>query len=274
MAFLTLYPFWYILVGSLNDGMDYMKGGVYFWPREFTIMSYQTVFGYADIVDAYLVTIARTILGTASHLIFTGIFAYAFKKRDLAFKGVYATICIIPMFFGGGLIPYYMLIRQIHLYDNFLVYIIPGLFSFYNVLIFQAFFREIPDSIVESAKIDGAGEYRIFFSLILPISKPVFAALALFTAVGHWNSYYDSLLFTQSNALQTVQLFLMRIIRSKDFAATLSVQIPTVGIEARKPSSTTIQYATMICTALPIIVIYPFLQKYFTKGLLIGAVKG
>lgn len=273
IIFITLYPFWYSLVGSFNVGDDYMKGGVYFWPRNFTLDNYKVVFSDHSIITALGITVARTILGTFTSVLFTSIFAYGFSRKNLMGKKYYAIICLITMYFSGGLIPYYMLIKKLVLINKFLVYIIPGLFSFFNVLILQSFFREIPDSIVESAKIDGAGDYKIFFRLIVPLSKPVLATIALFNAVGHWNAFFDSMLFTTKPELQTIQVLLMKIIRSRDGASKLAEMGVSVT-QAANTTSVTIQLATMIVATVPILLIYPFLQRYFVSGLTIGSVKG
>lgn len=273
VIFATLYPFLYSLVGSFNVGDDYMKGGVYIWPRQFTLDNYKVVFSDKSIVTALGITVFRTLLGTVTSVIFTSIFAYGFSRKSLMGKKYYAIICLITMYFSGGLIPYYMLIKNLNLLNNFLVYIIPGLFSFFNVLVLQSFFREIPESIVESAKMDGAGEYRIFFTLITPLSKPVLATIALFNAVGHWNSFFDSMLFTTKPHLQTIQVLLMKIIRSRDGATKLAEMGVSLS-QASNTTSVTIQLATMIVATVPIILVYPFLQRYFVSGLTIGSVKG
>lgn len=271
---MTLYPFWYVIIGSFNEGMDYGRGGVNLITRKFTLDNYKAVFMDDTIINAYKVTVARTVLGTLTHLLVTALFAYGFSRKNLKGKNIYATIGIVSMYFGGGLIPYYILLQSIGLINNFLVYILPGLISFYHVLIFQSFFREIPDAINESAKIDGAGEYRIFFSLIIPLSAPVFAAIALFTGVGHWNAFFDSLVFTTTNELQTIQLVLLKIIQSHDAAQNMANQAESIGGMDETVTSKTIQLAAMVVTVAPILALYPFLQKYFVKGIMIGSVKG
>ena len=274
IVFVTLFPFWYAVVGSLNHGADYMRGGVTFWPRQFTLANYQVVLRERQIIDAYQITIARTALGTFVHIVFTGVFAYGFSRPLLKGRKVYATIGLITLFFNGGLIPIYLLYRALGLLNNFLVFILPGMFNFWNVLIFQTFFREIPISINESAKMDGANEYTIFFRLIIPVSKPVFAAIALFVSVWHWNSFFDAMVFTTSRSLQPLQLYLMRIIRTREAAANVASRAAEMMATQFEVNSTTIQLATIVVTALPIIALYPFLQKYFVKGLLIGSIKG
>lgn len=273
LIFLALYPFWYVLIGSFNEGGDYARGGVFLLPRKFTLANYRAVFQNRQLFDAFLVTIARTVLGTGTSLVFTAIFSYGFSRKSLKGRNVYAAIGTFTLFFGGGLIPYYLVLRQLGLIDNFLVYIIPTLFSFWNVIIFQSFFRDIPESINESARMDGAGEYRILFSLILPLSKPVLAAIGLFSAVGHWNAYFDAMAFTNKVELQTLQILLMKIVKSKEFASQMAHAVARY-VKVNEINPLTVQLATMMVAILPIILVYPFLQKYFVKGLLIGSVKG
>jgi putative aldouronate transport system permease protein len=273
LAFVTLYPFWNALVGSFNNGLDYMRGGVVWFPRVWTLDNYRVAFLDSSIIDAYKVTILRTLVATVAHVIFTGLFAYGFSKRHLVGRNTIAVMGLITLLFSGGLIPYYMVLKSLGFINNFLVYIIPGLFSFFNVLIFQAYFREIPESLVESAKLDGANEYTIFFKLILPVSMPVIAAITLFTGIYNWNAYFDSMIFTSKPQLQTVMMFLLKIVKTQQAASALEMRATTM-LGTRTTSSKTVQLAMMMVTTVPIIVIYPFLQKYFVKGLLIGSVKG
>jgi putative aldouronate transport system permease protein len=274
VIFVTLYPFWYVIIGSFNDGIDYGRGGVNFLVRKFTLANYQAVFRNDEILSGYKVTVARTILGTCLNLLVTSLFAYGFSRKNLKGKNFYAVMGLITMYFSGGLIPTYLLLQSMKLVNSFWVYIFPSLFSFFNVLIFQSFFREIPEAINESAKIDGAGEYRIYFSLIIPLSAPVFAAIALFVGVSHWNAFFDSLVYTTKPQLQTIQLVLMKIIQTKDQAANMANQSAIISDSMDNVTATTIQLATMMVTVAPILILYPFLQKYFVKGIMIGSVKG
>ncbi|WP_139996189.1 carbohydrate ABC transporter permease [Paenibacillus paridis] len=272
---LTIAPFWFALVGSFNQGLDYMRGGVYFWPRTFTLSNYFSVFSDQTIFHAYFVTISRTIVGTALHVAFTALVAYGMSRRALAGRNVYMIVMMFTMFFYGGLVPTYLLYKDLGLLNNFLVYIIPTMFSVWDMIIVMSFFRSIPEQIIESAKIDGAGEYRIFLQLILPLTKPVLAAIALFNGVYHWNAYTDAMLFTTKEALEPVQLFLMRIVTDSSEASKFGEQAASVmPEEAKQISPETLKLAMMMATTAPILVIYPFLQKYFVKGVLIGSVKG
>jgi putative aldouronate transport system permease protein len=275
VMFVTLYPFWYALIGSLSDGFDFMKGGVYLLPRVPTIFNYQILFQTESISHALLISVLRSVVGTVTQVGFTAIFAYAFSRKGLMGKRFYAGLGLFTMIFSGGLIPTYVLYKQLGLLNSFLVYIIPNLLSFWNVMIFASFFREIPASLLESARIDGAGEYRAFFSLIVPLSTPVLAAITLFVAVSSWNAYYDAMIFTTSASLAPMQLVLMRIIRYSQEASRIANDASAdFRADQMQASSVTIQLAAMMVAAGPIMVIYPFLQKYFVKGVMIGSLKG
>jgi putative aldouronate transport system permease protein len=273
VIFVCLFPYWFSVVGSLNEGHDYMRSGVIFWPRKLTLDNYFVVFRDTQLTMAFQVTVLRTIIGTFCHIFVTSMFAYAYSRRYLMFRKFYVWMGLITMYFSGGMIPYYLLLRNLGLLNNFLVYIIPTAFSFWNVIIFQSFFREIPDSMIESAKIDGANEFFIFLRLILPVSLPVLAAISLFTAVGHWNAFMDSQLFTTSANLMTLQVYLSKLILSAN--ATANLQGQATEMVARKATNVrTIQMSAMVTTSLPILFLYPFLQQYFVKGLTIGSIKG
>ncbi|UKS26890.1 carbohydrate ABC transporter permease [Paenibacillus sp. HWE-109] len=272
---LTLAPFWFALVGSLNQGIDYMRGGVYLWPREFTLANYMSIFSDNTIYHAYFITVSRSLIGTILHVAFTALVAYGMSRKALAGRNVYLIIMLFTMFFYGGLIPTYLLYKKLGLLNNFLVYIVPTMFSVWDMIIIMSFFRTIPESIVESAKIDGAGEYRIFLQLVLPLTKPVLAAIALFNCVYHWNAYTDALFFTTKDYLEPVQLFLKRIVTDASVAQKFGEQVAgSMPEEAKQISSETLKLAMMMATTAPILIVYPFLQRFFVKGVLIGSVKG
>lgn len=269
------YPLWFIIVGAFNEGKDYMRGGVYFWPRVWTLDNFQAVFRDRSIAGSFGVTAAKCLVGTVTSVFFTCLVSYGLCRPNLKFKKIYIPYIMFTMFFSGGLIPYFLLIRSLHLYNSFLVYIIPTLFNVWNMIIIQSFMRELPEALPESAKIDGASEYRIFFRIILPLCKPVIAAIALFTIVGHWNSYFDSMMYTADNSLQTIQLYLKKVITDPSVSASMGAQAARVVPEAAaKITAQSVKLAAMTVTAVPVIAVYPFLQKYFVKGMTIGAVKG
>jgi len=270
IVFFTLFPFWNAFVGSFNKGIDFARGGVYFWPREFTLSNYIAVFQNSRILSAYRVTVLRTVIGTILSVLVCALFAYAFSRKDLVGKNLYGVMGLGIMFFYSGLIPTYMIIKRLGLINNFLVYLFPHMFNFFYVLMMQAYFKEnIPTSLIESAKMNGAGEYRIFFSLVLPLSKPIIAVMLLFQGVWHWNYYKDALIYTTKPELETLQLLLMKVIRTAQQSSVMAQAAATAGT-----TSTSVQMATMMVATLPILALYPFLQRYFVKGIMVGAVKG
>lgn len=275
VAFIMLYPLWYCVVGSFNEGTDYLRGNVFLWPREWTLANYKAVFLDKSILDAFAVTIVKCVVGTATSVLCTAMVAYAITRPKLKLKKYYIPFIMLTLFFSGGLIPYFILIVDLGLYDTFWVYIIPTMFSAYNMIIIQSFMRDLPNELIESAKIDGASEYRIFFQIILPLSKPVLATIALFTIVNHWNSYFDSMMYTSSQELQTIQLFLKKVITDPAVAKGLgSAAAVTIPEQASTLTPQVVKLATMVVTALPVVCVYPFLQRYFVKGVTMGAVKG
>ena len=272
ICFVALYPVWYTVVISFNDSSDAMRGGVYWFPRKFSLESYRAVFQDKTIVQAFMVTVLRTLIGTVTSVFFTAMVAYAFSKKHIMFNKLYTILGTITMFFGGGLIPYFITIKNLGLYDSFLVYIIPGLFNFYNMIIFMSFFKAMPASLEESAKLDGANDMLIFVRIIIPLSMPVVATIALFNGVGHWNDYFTGVMYINKAALQPIQTYLYRIVASA--SASKAVVAMPAGVSAQQVSSQSVRLATMVVTTFPIMCVYPFLQKYFVKGMLIGSIKG
>ncbi len=266
LAVVFIYPFWTVVVQSLNDAGDLIRGGVYVWPRKFSLENYKVVFADDSILKAYVVSIVRTVVGTGLHVIATGTFAYALSKKKLMFRKFYLTLCIITMFFGGGLIPSVINMRNLGFQNNFLVYIIPGLYSVMDMILMKAFFNALPASLEEAARIDGANDLQIFFRIVVPNSMPVIATIALMTAVGHWNSWFDAYIYVQDKDLQPLQLVLQKVIMSAQGASDFSGASGAVT-----PYS--VQLATMVVAIGPIIFIYPFFQKYFVKGFMMGSIK-
>ncbi|WOZ40440.1 carbohydrate ABC transporter permease [Paenibacillus polymyxa] len=271
ICFVTLYPVWYVLVNSFNEGADAMRGGIYWWPRLFSLDSYQAVFANSGIMTAMGVTVAKTLIGTIVHVFFTAMIAYAYSRRELIGRKMYMLIGTITLFFGGGLIPTYLLIRDLGLLDSFWVYIIPAMFSFFDLIIFMAFFRELPDALEEAAKIDGANDFSIFCRIVLPVSMPVVATISLFHGVYQWNDYFTGMIYINNTDLQPIQTYLYRVVAQSSSNQMMSA---APGIVAQSVTSQSIKLATMVITTLPIVLVYPFLQKYFVKGLMIGSVKG
>jgi putative aldouronate transport system permease protein len=268
---ITIYPIWYVVVNSFSEGQDAMRGGIYWYPRIFSLDNYTAVFNNKGLMTAMGITVAKTVIGTTLHVFFTAMVAYAFSKKELFGRTLYMYIGTVTLFFSGGLIPYYLLIRDLGLLDSFWVYIFPAMFSFFDLIIFMAFFREIPEGMEEAAKIDGANDLKIFYRIIIPVSMPVIATISLFHGVYQWNDYFTAVIFTNNTDLQPIQTFLYRIV-----ALSGSNQIASMVPEnmVRKVTSQSVKLATMVVTTLPIVLVYPFLQKYFVKGFMIGSIKG
>ena len=273
LLFVFIYPLWQLLVVSFNDAQDAMSGDIYFWPRVFTLENYKLVFKNPVILDAYMVTIARTVAGTVTSVIATAMFAYGLSKPDLLFRRAYSTISLITMFFGGGLVPYFLLIKNLGLIDNFLVYIIPGLINVWNMLIMKAYFTGIPPSLEESARLDGCTDIGVFFRIVIPTSMPIIATIALFNGVGQWNSWFDAYMFVTNQKLLPLQTVLMKMIAQQSSSQQLSNLLGQyTGQSHVTPEA--LRITTMVVAIGPIVFIYPFLQKYFVKGILLGSVKG
>ncbi len=272
ICFVSLYPVWYTVVISFNDSADALRGGIYWWPRKFSLESYKTVFQDTTIIRAFAVTVLRTVIGTVTSVFFTAMVGYAFSKKHIMGNKFYTILGTITMFFCGGLIPYFITLKNLGLYNNFLVYIIPSLFNFYNMIIFRSFFNELPAGLEESARLDGANDLMIFIRIVIPLSAPVIATIALFNGVGHWNDYFTGVMYINDAELQPIQTYLYRIIASASASKTV-VAMPA-GVTAQQVSSQSVRLATMVVTTFPIMCVYPFLQKYFVKGMLIGSIKG
>ncbi len=272
ICFVSLYPVWYTVIISFNDSSDALRGGIYWWPRKFSLESYKTVFQDTTIIRAFMVTVLRTLIGTVTSVFFTAMVGYALSKKHIMGNKFYTILGTITMFFGGGLIPYFITLKNLGLYNNFLVYIIPSLFNFYNMIIFRSFFNELPAGLEESARLDGANDLMIFIRIVIPLSAPVIATIALFNGVGHWNDYFTGVLYINDAELQPIQTYLFRIIASASASKTV-VAMPA-GVTAQQVSSQSVRLATMVVTTFPIMCVYPFLQKYFVKGMLIGSIKG
>lgn len=271
LAVIFIYPFWTTVAMSFNSANDIMRGGIILWPREFTLDNYKAVFNDGSVARAYMVTIARTVIGTVGHLLCTGAFAYGLSKTYLVGRKLYFNICIVTMFFSGGMIPGVLNIFNLGLANSFWVYILPGLYSVYNMLIMKSFFQSLPQSLEESARIDGANDLQIFSRIVLPNSTAVLATIGLSTAVGQWNSWLDAKLYIDDPNLWPMQYLLQRVVASASSMTTVMAQNPTMTYNS--VSTYSVQVATIVVAIGPIIFIYPFFQKYFVKGMMIGAVK-
>lgn len=277
LAIATLYPFWYVAVLSLNEGTDSAFGGIWFWPRKFTIDNYRYVLANEQLRSAYLVTISRTILGTIITVVVSGLAAYAMSKKNLRGRGIILTFFMIPMFIGGTMISTYVVFARLGLINNFLVYILPSSFSFFYMIIMRTFIYGLPPSLEESAKIDGAGYITIFYKIIVPLCKPVVATIALFSGVAHWLDFSTNLIYVYDSKLMTVQYLLYQVVRANRMTVLNEQAMAASGvlqtINTQHITSKAVQMTVLMVATVPILVAYPFLQKYFVKGMTIGAIK-
>ena len=263
-CFICLYPFWYIIVISFNDGYDAMRGGVYWWPRVFTTGNYISFFSEANWLNAIRVSVLRTVIGTVCTTVFTSAVSYALSRRNLVYGRTYRFLFIFCMYVSGGLIPFYLVLRFIGLINTFWVYIIPALLNLFFVMIGMNFFRSIPDALVESAYLDGASEAKIFIRIVFPLSTAYIATLALFSAVYQWNSWLDSVYYISEKKLRPMAYWMISMINSTRRSTTQDLSAAI---------NLTAQATAVVATVLPIMLVYPFLQKYFVQGMMIGSVK-
>ena len=264
-----LYPFYYLLINSINAKM--FINPVFLIPEDITFANYKSIFKDSKIFSAFSISILRTVVGISVTVALCSMCAFALRKRKLSFRNIYIAFFTFPMFFGGGLIPTYLNYKSLGLLDTLTVYIIRFAVAFFYIIIFMSCFDDIPASLEESANIDGAGYMRIYASIFLPLSVPVIATISLFVGVTHWNSWYDTVYFTQSPWLMTIAGFLLKTIKQAGVSGYME------GTGAAMASSTSpegIKFAIMLVSIIPIAAVYPFIQKFFVKGVMLGAVKG
>lgn len=274
---LTLYPVINTLAVSFNQASDTVRDSTFLWPRKFSTLNYSTLFEDGMIYHAFFISVARTLLGTVASVFCTAMLAYTLSRKEYLLRRSISFIFIFTMYFSGGLIPVYMLIKNLHLYGTFWVYIIPGLVGAFNLIVMRSFMEGLPDSLVESAQIDGANHFSIFMRIILPLSLPVIATVALFVAVGQWNSWFDTFLYNSSNInLSTLQYELMKKLQSANMSVggtAESAFASSKNIQANIVTPASIRAAITVVATVPIVIVYPFLQKYFITGLTLGGVK-
>ena len=278
VTFLTLYPFWNTVAVSFNVAVDTTRGGITFWPRIFTLQNYRAVFSSGTIYHAFYISAARTVIMTISSVFFTSMIAFVLSRKYFIFRKSFTLILVLSMYINAGLIPTYFLMRGLRLTNSFLVYVVPGIISAFNFIVIRTYMRTLPDSIIESAQIDGCGDFRIFLRIILPLCLPVLATIALFVAVGSWNAWFDTMIYNSGRAnLHTLQYKLMEYLQSSQSQSKGAAAIGAMGMSQNAASNmvtpVSIRAAVTIVAALPIIVIYPFLQRYFITGLNVGGVK-
>lgn len=271
LCLLMLYPFWHVLMQSLSSSEMALKGGVFIWPKQFSLGTYQSVFKSPDLYTGYGTTLFVTVIGTIAGTLLTAMTAYPLSKSRLRGGKVIMFLVLFTMIFNAGMIPNYLLIKNIGLYDTRWALILPLMISAYNTIIMRSFFLSIPESLEESARIDGANDIRIFFSIIIPLSKATIATIALFTAVMYWNDYMSTVLYIQATDKWSMQAVLRNMLTNTQQA----MQQAGVNVRAQSDANAvTIKAASIVVSTVPILIVYPFVQKYFVKGVMIGGVKG
>ena len=269
---ITLYPVLNTIAISFNDGIDAVKGGIHLWPRIFTVKNYATVLGKQNIKTAAVVTVARTVIGSLLSLATNALLAYVVSRKRFLFKAQVSLFWVITMYVNGGLVPVLLLYRTLGLTNSFWVYVIPGMISAFNMLVMRTYMQGIPDSLEESAALDGAGDWTIFTKIISPLCLPVYATVTLFVAVYQWNSWFDAMLYNRmKDDYTTLQYELMKLLSSVMQQGGNANNMNTAA--GSRVTPTTVRAAATVITMLPIICLYPFLQRYFVTGLTIGGVK-
>ncbi|MNC17441.1 L-arabinose transport system permease protein AraQ [compost metagenome] len=276
LMIVTMYPFVNMIAVSFNDANDAVKGGIYLWPRMWTLNNYKYIFGESAIYHATLISLLRTVTGTAVSVFCTAMLAFTVSRQEFVLRKFVTLFFVITMYFSGGLIPGYLLIRNLGLTDSFWVYIVPGVIGVFNMIIIRSFIEGLPEGILESARIDGAGEFTTFIRVVLPLTIPAMATVSLFVAVGQWNSWFDVFLYNSSNInLSTLQYELMKILQTTNTSATAgAVEAYQSAENAVRVTPTSLRATMTIIASVPILMVYPFLQRYFVQGMTVGGVKG
>jgi putative aldouronate transport system permease protein len=274
----TLYPFWNTVAISFNSGVDTVRGGIYLWPRVFTMANYKAVWVTADVPHAFFISVARSVCSTILNLFLTTMLAYALSRKEFVLRKPFTLIVVLSMYVNAGLFPNYFLIKALHLNGTFWVYVIPSMVSAFNFIITRTFIKTIPESLFESAKIDGISDFRMFIEFVIPLSKPVLATVALFVAVGAWNAWFDTVLYCSGKPeLFTLQYQLMALLQSSMNQSKSAADVNASGMAANVLASMvtpiSIRSAIVIVAAVPILCVYPFVQKYFVVGMNVGSIK-
>ncbi|WP_090718948.1 carbohydrate ABC transporter permease [Paenibacillus typhae] len=278
LVVVTLYPFLNTIAVSFNAGNDTIRGGIYLWPRAWTFQNYKAIFASGTIYDAFLISVARTVLSTLLNIFLTTMLAYTLSRREYVFRQPITVVFVLTMYFSAGLIPSYFLIKDLNLINSFWVYIFPSMISAFNMIVIRTYIGTIPESLMESARIDGAGDFKIFMRVVFPLCKPVLATIALFVAVGAWNSWFDAFIYTSSRQhLSTLQYELMKLLSSTMNSNSNPNVAAGVGMDQDSARALvtplSIRAAITVVASVPILLVYPFMQKYFVVGLNVGSVK-
>ncbi|SFT24908.1 carbohydrate ABC transporter permease [Paenibacillus sp. BC26] len=272
LAFIVIYPFINLLALSFNDGKDAARGGIYFFPRKLSFSAYGMLFENEKLLKGLGWSVLRVVIGTGTCLFVTGLLSYIISIRTFSGRKFMRIIFFMTMYFSGGIIPTYILMNQLHLTNTFQVYWIPGLINAYFMLLMASYISDLPEALFESARIDGAGELRIYWRIVIPVAMPVFAAVSIYAAVGHWNSWFDVILYNFNGKFDTLQVYLRRLLLEVEATQQIrDQQLLLHKFQGLSPQ--TLRAATTVLVTVPILCVYPFLQKYFIGGITLGSVK-
>ncbi|GAB6929144.1 carbohydrate ABC transporter permease [Paenibacillus sp. JCM 10914] len=273
ITLLVLYPLFFVLIASISAPETVMRGEVWLWPKELSFVGYERLFANSELMNGFLNTLLYTTTGTALNLVMTICAAYPLSRTDFKGRNAFTLLIVFTMFFSGGMIPNYLLVKQLGMLDSIWAMIIPSAVSVWNIIIMRTFFQNsIPKEMQEAAFIDGASNMRVLMRIVLPLSGPILAVMILFYAVGHWNSYFTALIYLSDRANYPLQLFLREILVQGQMQEMVDISDDSLARSLMDAEA--IKYAAVIVTNLPMLMLYPFLQKYFVKGVMIGAIKG
>ncbi|NQX61172.1 carbohydrate ABC transporter permease [Paenibacillus qinlingensis] len=270
-ALITLFPLYYVAIVSITPYVEVMKnGGFVIWPEHITLQAYKEIFGSPRIPQALKITVFITVVGTTLNLIVTTLLAYPLSKKSVPGRNFILMALVFTMIFSGGIIPLYILVRSLGLYDSVWALVIPGMVSTFNLLIVKTYFENLPAEVEEAARVDGCGELATLFRIVLPLSAPIMATIGLFYGVTHWNEYFKGIFYLSDKSLMPMQVVLRSMIQTPNVSTELSIN--SLVLDALPPE--TIKMAVVVVATLPLLIVYPFLQKYFVKGALLGSIKG
>lgn len=277
LSALMLYPMLNTIAVSFNDALDTVRGGIYLWPRIFSMKNYAVVVSMDTIYNAFIISVLKMIVTVITNLFCTSMLAYALSRKEFIFNKFITIVFVLTMYFNAGMIPNYMLMKNLSLLNTFTVYWVPVMVSAFNLIVIRTYIRSLPESLIESARIDGAGDFRIYAQIIMPLCVPTMATIALFVAVGSWNSWFETFLYNPSDQdLSTIQYELQKLLASAMQSSTASGAGTNAAAMAGAQNTVTpqsLRAAITVVTAVPILLVYPFLQRYFVNGLMIGGVK-
>lgn len=273
--FIMIYPLWYCLINAFSSAQEVYYGNVVWLPKGITLENYVAVFREKSLLSGYLNTVFYTFAGTVIGLFVTFTAAYPLSRKDMYGRDVFMKLYLLPMFISGGLVPTYIIVKKLGLYDTFWALVLPGAVGVWNVVVVRTFMiSSIPGELQEAAMLDGAGNIRIFTSIIIPLSRPILAVMTMFHIVGYWNTYFNALIYLNDEAKYPIQLVLRKILIQNDIDSLISSGNVSASILEQTMRAEAIKYAAIIVTVTPLLVIYPFFEKFFEKGMVVGSLKG